>query len=132
MATRTTRSSLSLGVPVCGAVQRCINPDCAAQCPVTETRTACGLCGELLDVVYDWPRSMRRDFSIFDERGTTRGYRSAAGARPATPAALDFSGVWRFRELLPFFGDPANIVTIGEGRTNLQRADGGCRGCAGG
>ena len=40
---------------------------------------------------------------------------------------LDFSGVWRFRELLPFWRQAGNqasdIVTIGEGRTNLQRAD---------
>ncbi len=36
---------------------------------------------------------------------------------------LDFSGVWRFRDLLPFYRDESQIVTIGEGRTNLQKAD---------
>jgi threonine synthase len=36
---------------------------------------------------------------------------------------LDFSGVWRFRELLPFV-DRKNMVTIGEGRTLLHQADG--------
>ena len=35
---------------------------------------------------------------------------------------LDFSGVWRFRELLPF-APPDQIVTIGEGQTILQRSD---------
>jgi threonine synthase len=35
---------------------------------------------------------------------------------------LCFSGVWRFRELLPF-AEPEQIVTIGEGQTILQRAD---------
>src|SRR5205814_7336410 len=29
----------------------------------------------------------------------------------------------RFRELLPFYRDKAEIVTIGEGRTSLQQAD---------
>ncbi|MGE0378977.1 MAG: threonine synthase, partial [Planctomycetaceae bacterium] len=35
---------------------------------------------------------------------------------------LDFSGVWRFRELLPF-ALPDQIVTIGEGQTILQQSD---------
>ena len=34
---------------------------------------------------------------------------------------LDFSGVWRFRELLPFAPE-SSIVTIGEGQTILQRS----------
>ena len=42
------------------------------------------------------------------------------GAGRSDPLA--FSGVWRFRELLPFA--PADqVVTIGEGQTLLQRAD---------
>jgi threonine synthase len=36
---------------------------------------------------------------------------------------LSFSGVWRFRELLPF-APPDKVLTIGEGQTILQRADG--------
>jgi threonine synthase len=36
---------------------------------------------------------------------------------------LDFSGVWRFRELMPFYRTEEQIVTIGEGRTVLQQAD---------
>ena len=35
---------------------------------------------------------------------------------------LSFSGVWRFRELLPF-APPEKILTIGEGQTILQKAD---------
>src|SRR5262249_29045984 len=35
---------------------------------------------------------------------------------------LCFSGVWRFRDLLPF-APPDRIMTIGEGQTILQRAD---------
>ena len=35
---------------------------------------------------------------------------------------LDFSGVWRFRELLPF-ARPEAVVTIGEGQTILQRSE---------
>ncbi len=35
---------------------------------------------------------------------------------------LNFSGVWRFRELLPF-APPEMVVTVGEGQTLLQTAD---------
>lgn len=112
------------------ARQQCINPDCAAAYPVSEILTACPACHELLDIVYDfdaaWPRE-QRSFDLFDRRGSTVGPRVAAGHPGATDAMLDFSGVWRFRELLPFWTHAANgaadIVTLGEGRTNLQQAD---------
>jgi threonine synthase len=93
------------------AFLRCINPDCAATVAVDDTAFACPRCGGLLDVAYDWsrltpPRSLRE----FE----------AKWARRADP--LCFSGVWRFRELLPFAA-PEQILTIGEGQTILQRAD---------
>src|ERR1700736_2798983 len=91
--------------------QRCINPDCAATFAVDETAFRCPRCGGLLDVAYDWdrlapPRSLR-DFE-------------AKWADRANP--LSFSGVWRFRELLPF-APPEAVLTIGEGQTILQCAD---------
>src|SRR5436309_1376370 len=91
--------------------QRCIDPGCAATCSVEETTFMCARCGGLLDVAYDWdrlppPRSLR-DFE-------------AKWADRANP--LSFSGVWRFRELLPFAA-PEQVMTIGEGQTILQRAD---------
>lgn len=91
--------------------QRCVNPSCAATLGVDEPRFRCPRCGDLLDVVYDWdrlptPRSLK-DFE-------------AKWSRQLDP--LCFSGVWRFRELLPF-APPEQIVTIGEGRTLLQKAE---------
>jgi len=64
-----------------------------------------------MDVAYDRtrlppPKSLR-DFE-------------ARWADRANP--LSFSGVWRFRELLPF-APPEKILTIGEGQTILQKAD---------
>jgi len=112
------------------AAQRCIDPGCGASYPVCEVRVACEACGGLLDVVYDWDEAWpeaSRSFDRFEQRSATRGPRTTAGTGPATEAALDFSGVWRFRELLPFWKlapqGEADIVTVGEGRTNLQRAD---------
>jgi len=107
------------------AFQRCIYAPCAKTFPVDSTLVACPSCGNLLDVDYDWPsiHSKPLSWDHFEQRSMTKGERVAAGRNPATPAMLDFSGVWRFRDLLPFYRDEREIVTIGEGRTNLQRAD---------
>src|SRR5271170_2644095 len=95
------------------AFQRCINPDCAATFDVAQVLMACPRCNSLLDVAYDWTKlSPPTDFTRFEARWATKG--AEAQGR------LDFSGVWRFRELLPFYRDEAEIVTIGEGRTVLQ------------
>jgi threonine synthase len=91
--------------------QRCIHPACAATVAVDDTSFTCPRCGGLLDVAYDWDRLARpkslRDFE-------------AKWADRANP--LSFSGVWRFRELLPF-AKPEQVLTIGEGQTILQKAD---------
>jgi threonine synthase len=91
--------------------QRCINPDCAATLPVDDTTFVCPRCSGLLDVSYDWERVQPpRSLAAFEARWAER----------ANP--LNCSGVWRFRELLPF-APPEQVVTIGEGQTILQRAD---------
>ena len=112
------------------AQQRCLNPDCGSTFPVHEVRLACSDCGEMLDIVYDWDQAWpkeQRDWSLFEKRGSTFLPRVAAGGEHVTESMLDFSGVWRFRELLPFWklakGGQSDIVTVGEGRTNLQQAD---------
>jgi threonine synthase len=105
-------------------VQRCLNAACAAEYPLSQTLVGCRACGELLDVVYEWPSTFPTNYwQVIEQRALTKGARAGAGANIATDSALDFSGVWRFRELLPFYSDPRHIVTIGEGRTNLQRAE---------
>ena len=67
--------------------------------------------GELLDIRYDWdrlpvPTSLREFEAAWRNRNEP----------------LDYSGVWRFRRLLPFAPE-SKIVTIGEGQTFLQRCD---------
>jgi threonine synthase len=97
------------------AFQKCINPDCAATFGMTEVLFRCPQCGSLLDVEYDWDRlAVPRSLDFFEHRWATKG-RGPDGR-------VDFSGVWRFRELLPF-ATPEQIVTIGEGRTVLERND---------
>ncbi len=102
---------------------RCIDPDCGAECGIERTTPTCPTCAGLMDVVYDWARAhasmgFSGDPMIFQDRN--RGFFGAADATGAE--RLDASGVWRFRELLPFYGSIDNVVSVGEGRTILQPA----------
>lgn len=91
--------------------QRCIDPGCGGTADLRDTNFACPKCGGLLDVAYDWNRlPVPKSLKHFETKWATR----------TNP--LDFSGVWRFRELLPFAADE-HVVTIGEGQTLCQRAD---------
>ena len=122
MSAASTQSA-PVRTPVAHARQRCINPDCRYEADVMQILVACPKCHSLLDVVYDWPRGTPHTWELFEHRSGTHGPRSYAGSENSTDSMLDFSGVWRFRELLPFYDDPRRIVTVGEGRTNLQKAD---------
>jgi threonine synthase len=64
-----------------------------------------------LDVAYDWDRlPVPKSLKEFEKKWSNRTNK------------LDFSGVWRFRELLPF-ARPEQIMTIGEGQTILLPSD---------
>ncbi len=102
------------------AYQQCIDPDCGATFGIHEVHLACPVCAEkgkqsLLDIKYNWNRpDVPKSLKAFEHRWMTKGEHGQG--------ALDFSGVWRFRELMKFYDDESQIVTIGEGRTNLQDA----------
>lgn len=92
--------------------QRCIDPRCGATSDLSDTTFLCPSCGGILDVAYDWNRlAPPKALKDFESKWADRNN------------PLHFSGVWRFRELLPF-ADPERVMTIGEGQTILQRADG--------
>ena len=92
------------------AFQKCMNPNCGSTFDVGEALTACRRCGELLDIDYDWSKAeLPKTLRDFQARWQNRRF------------PLDYSGVWRFRELLPFAAD-AMVCTIGEGQTFLQNA----------
>ncbi|HZL35812.1 MAG TPA: threonine synthase [Tepidisphaeraceae bacterium] len=98
------------------AFQQCMNPACGATYAIDQVIVACTACGSLLDIRYEWDKLPRiKGLGFFEHRWSTKG--TAAEGR------ADFSGVWRFRELLPFYRTEDDIVTIGEGRTQLQQAD---------
>ena len=94
---------------------KCINPTCGHTHGVDEVRVSCSVCGALLDVTYDWSRlPVPKSLGYFEHRWATKGTHTAG--------RVDFSGVWRFRELFPYYRTEEDIVTIGEGRTTLQDA----------
>ena len=94
------------------AYQQCININCGAEFDTGQVMFKCPTCGDLLDVKYDWNKvELPCKLSDFAKRWSTRNNR------------LDFSGVWRFRELLNFCPDEHKI-SVGEGQTLLQQACG--------
>ena len=93
------------------AFQKCINPDCGAEFDCGKALFKCPTCGELLDAQYNWDKmKVPAKLSDFEKSWANR----------SNP--LDFSGVWRFRDLLNFCDDKYKI-TIGEGQTILQQND---------
>ncbi|MEM1165956.1 MAG: threonine synthase [Planctomycetota bacterium] len=102
---------------------RSIDADSPREYPADRTNFLCDATGSLLDAVYDFDAAhaalgFARDPRVFEDR-----HRSGFGVSRAGDAerAADYSGVWRFRELMPFWSDVASIATAGEGRTILQR-----------
>lgn len=93
------------------AFQKCLDPSCGGEYDAGERLVGCPRCAALLDVCYRWnDAEVPERLSDFQRKWSAR------------TDPLCFSGVWRFRELLPF-ADPESVVTIGEGQTLLQQAD---------
>ena len=87
---------------------QCIEEGCHARYPTDRRMYTCVACGGLLDVVYD-----------FSSRASASSMKSVFAERKITGSLLDRSGVWRFRELLPFVDDLSHVVTLAEGNTPL-------------
>ena len=91
-------------------VQRCIAPECGAEYKIDDRLYVCSRCGGLLDVE-------RAEASTVEADALRELWRK----RRASFDVRDRSGVWRFREFLPF-ADDAAIVSLGEGNTPLYDA----------
>ncbi len=88
----------------------CFEPRCRARYPVTEVIYNCPRCGGLLECVYPGRTA--------DAASLKRLWRE----RRMSNAALDQSGVWRYREIISFLEDETAAVTIREGNTPLLDA----------
>ncbi len=91
------------------ALQRCIEPNCRAQYGINEQIYVCPQCDGLLEIVAP---------KIATDAATLR---SLWQARLASLDQRDLSGVWRYRELLPF-ADEVTIFSLAEGNTPLYDA----------
>src|SRR6516164_790872 len=86
----------------------CFNQECHARFPVTDVLYNCPRCGGLIEVVYP--------------KRQAAGWKTLWRERRTSNALLDQSGVWRYREFLPFLDDPGDVVTLREGDTPLLDA----------
>jgi threonine synthase len=85
----------------------CMN--CGAARPVDEILYTCPSCGGLLDLAYE------------GDPGDPDELKALFRSRRASDEPADLSGVWRFRELIPFVG-VEHVVTLFEGNTPLWAA----------
>jgi len=70
----------------------------------------CSHCGDLLEIVYPGWKNAKPD---------AQKLKSGWAQRRLSNSALDLSGVWRFRDLLPALADESNAITLHEGNTPL-------------
>ncbi len=88
----------------------CYDPDCGKRFSVDEVLYQCPSCGSLLET--------ENDFSEIDAAELERCWQQRRLSRDP----LDVSGVWRYREILPFVEDLRHVVTLREGNTLLLDA----------
>ena len=88
----------------------CFEERCRARFPIDKVIYNCPRCGGLLEAVYDGPPQPAAEL------------RALWRARRTSNAPLDQSGVWRFREFIPFLPDYRGVVTLREGDTPLLDA----------
>src|SRR4051794_12075578 len=85
----------------------CIEERCRARFGITEILYNCPNCGGLLEAVYGKPAQSADEL------------KALWCARRTSNAPLDQSGVWRFREFIPFLDDLSRVATLREGCTPL-------------
>jgi threonine synthase len=88
---------------------RCSNNNCGTTLDLHDRALACAKCGDLLEVVID------------PEIRDSSDWKSLWLSRRISNDARDGSGVWRFREFLPYVYDKSGIVTLNEGNVPLLR-----------
>src|SRR5579872_2680807 len=89
------------------AYLQCFDESCAQRYPLHISEHLCERCGNLLEVRYE------------DQPSAASKLRVTWLQRKSSNKIEDRSGVWRFRELLPFVSEPSQIVTLAEGNTPL-------------
>ncbi len=88
----------------------CFSPACRARFAITDVLYNCPHCGGLIEVSYpDWSYEPAALKKLWRERRMSN-------------LPLDASGVWRYREIIPFLTETDRVVTLREGNTPLLDA----------
>jgi threonine synthase len=95
-------------MPQCELV--CFSADCKKRYPITEVIYNCPACGSLLEA--------ESDFTSLDAAQLKKIWRE----RRTGNSPLSQSGVWRYREMIPFLDDYGHVVTLREGNTPVLDA----------
>ena len=85
----------------------CFSERCRARFPVTAPIYSCPQCGALLEASYS------------GEHLPANLLKTLWRGRRTSNAPLDQSGVWRYREMIPFLDSYDSVVTLREGNTPL-------------
>jgi threonine synthase len=85
----------------------CFEPQCRSRYAITEVIYNCPRCGGLLEATYSPPEM------------TPAELKSLWRGRRTSNHPLDQSGVWRFREFIPFLTDYNSVLTLREGSTPI-------------
>src|SRR5260370_14992136 len=85
------------------AYLQCIEESCRHRKDPKKESHSCSLCGGLLEVSYE--------FDPFDPEEL----REVWHQRRLSGEPIDRSGVWRFPELIPFFGSGARVISLSQG-----------------
>lgn len=88
----------------------CFESPCRARYAITDVLYNCPKCGGLMEATYSG--------TALDADKLKRLFRE----RRMDNSPINQSGVWRYRELLPFLEDERHIVTLREGNTPLLNA----------
>jgi threonine synthase len=88
----------------------CFEQHCRERFPIDEAIYNCPDCGGLLEVVFT------------EDRMEAEAWKKSWRERRTSNRMLDQSGVWRYRELLPFDGHHHQVVSLREGNTPLLDA----------
>lgn len=93
------------------AYLQCTEPDCEKKQEESHRGNRCDYCNGLLEVKYDFDPALPEQLRLLWQQ------------RRSNCDPIDRSGVWRFRELLPFLSPAGTVVSLGEGSTPLLQTE---------
>jgi len=88
----------------------CFEKRCRARYPIQEVIYNCPRCGGLLECIYP------------ERKAGAESLKRLWRERRMSNATLDQSGVWRYREIIPFLDGSDRVVSLREGNTPLLDA----------